>query len=340
MCSQWGISGNFVGGSVVLKHDLSFDEWKKIIDDVATFKPVISLWGGEPFLYRHIIELIAYIKRKGLPCYMYTNGVLLRRYAQDLVELDFDGVTISIDGPREIHDSIRGLPGGFDAAIAGIEELRTLRDKKSAKMTITMNSVISGDNYRYIKDMVAVGERAQVDMIALNLVLFITTEMGREYQFSMKTTFGCDAQMWKGWVDDEVDVDTRYITKAIQRLGVNGLSRKPPILFMPNIRVTEIDTFFRQPEKRPNYTRCFQPYFEANILPNGDMHFCHEFQEYVLGNLLEADFATIWNSPKARAFRRYLQKNLFPICGKCCRLYVYPLNRFIPANLTDSAVDV
>ncbi len=62
-------------------------------------KPIISLFGGEPFLYPDILPLIREIKRRGLTCTVITNGGRLEALARELVEIGIDSIAVSIDGP-------------------------------------------------------------------------------------------------------------------------------------------------------------------------------------------------------------------------------------------------
>ena len=63
-----------------LKSELSIDELKSIIDEVKFYGSNITLFGGEPLLYREWAALVRYIKEAGLRCNIITNGMLLEKY--------------------------------------------------------------------------------------------------------------------------------------------------------------------------------------------------------------------------------------------------------------------
>jgi hypothetical protein len=67
-------------------------------------------------------------------------------------------------------------------------------------------------------------------------------------------------------------------------------------------------------------TRCALPWLSGNILPNGDLSFCTDYPDYVWGNIGEGPLLEQWNGEKARAFRRYLQERLLPVCNRCCAI--------------------
>lgn len=79
----------------------------------------VSLSGGEPLVYRGLTELMSGLKRQGWRITMISNGLLAdERHEADLARLD--GLAISFDGPREVHDSVRGRVGAFDRACTAL----------------------------------------------------------------------------------------------------------------------------------------------------------------------------------------------------------------------------
>ena len=67
MCGQWGEGGVTKSeGASVLQQELTQDQMHAVIDDLARFKSNITLFGGEPLLFPGCVDLIGYIKRKGL----------------------------------------------------------------------------------------------------------------------------------------------------------------------------------------------------------------------------------------------------------------------------------
>ncbi|MGR3319102.1 MAG: radical SAM protein, partial [Candidatus Anammoxibacter sp.] len=68
-CGQWGSTGFFKDTTRQdVTKSLDKDVFKTFIDQVAKFKPTIFLTGGEPFLYKNIVELIYHIKSRNLIC--------------------------------------------------------------------------------------------------------------------------------------------------------------------------------------------------------------------------------------------------------------------------------
>jgi radical SAM protein with 4Fe4S-binding SPASM domain len=72
-------------------------------------------------------------------------------------------------------------------------------------------------------------------------------------------------------------------------------------------------------EPSHDWKDCELAWFAMPVQPNGDVYYCYFDYENVIGNVFEQDPLEIWNSPKAREFRRKLVSSDPPIqqC-KCC----------------------
>lgn len=89
----------------------------------------LFLTGGEPFLRPDLPELLAHATQSAATCVL-TNATLLTDRTVAALDAQLSEATrsrlsfhVSLDGPREVHDAIRGR-GFFDKAVAGIRRLR------------------------------------------------------------------------------------------------------------------------------------------------------------------------------------------------------------------------
>src|SRR4029077_13252825 len=55
-------------------------------------------------------------------------------------------INIALDGLRDSHDEMRGVPGNFDKAILTARTLRTLRARFGKRLEVHFNTVITRDN--------------------------------------------------------------------------------------------------------------------------------------------------------------------------------------------------
>jgi len=128
--------------------ELSTEEARQMIDDLAEFKvPVLLFSGGEPLLRPDIYALMEYAGSKGIRPTLSTNGTLItREVAQRIRDIGVGYVGISLDGLREVNDKFRGKPGAFEAAMAGIKNCVEVGQRVGLRFTINGHNLAELDN--------------------------------------------------------------------------------------------------------------------------------------------------------------------------------------------------
>jgi Fe-coproporphyrin III synthase len=108
-----------------LKKELAFDALANIIGQAADVGyNVISMSGGEPFMYQSLEELVRFSKSAGYFNSITTNGMLLKGGRAKNILKYVDLVAVSIDGKEEMHDHMRSQPGAFKKMLEGVAILR------------------------------------------------------------------------------------------------------------------------------------------------------------------------------------------------------------------------
>jgi MoaA/NifB/PqqE/SkfB family radical SAM enzyme len=82
---------------------------------------IVNLDGGEPLAHPHVAEIVQFLVERGIAVSMHTNGILVSRKIETIRKLK--KLKISLDGPMECHDAMRGA-GSFERAIAGARAAR------------------------------------------------------------------------------------------------------------------------------------------------------------------------------------------------------------------------
>lgn len=120
------------------KDELTTEQGKELIDDLAQFgAPVILFSGGEPLMRKDLPELALYARSKGMRAVISTNGTLIdEKMAKVLKEIGLSYVGISLDGMRETNDKFRGVKGAFDAALQGMRNCKKEGIKVGLRLTI------------------------------------------------------------------------------------------------------------------------------------------------------------------------------------------------------------
>jgi len=116
-----------------------------IIKQISEFaNPILVLSGGEPLYRPDIFQLATYATERGIRVALATNGTLVtKEIAKKIVNSGVKRVSISLDGANaETHDSFRGIPGAFEAAIYGFRNLKELGMPVQINMTIAKHNAV------------------------------------------------------------------------------------------------------------------------------------------------------------------------------------------------------
>ncbi|MFH2220397.1 MAG: 12,18-didecarboxysiroheme deacetylase [Pseudomonadota bacterium] len=125
-------------GNIPSDNELSTEEGKTLIDDLAQFGvPVMLFSGGEPLVRKDLPELAEYAVGKGMRAVISTNGTLITpEMARTLKDIGLSYVGISLDGMEGINDRFRGVKGAFRSALKGIENCKAAGIKVGLRFTI------------------------------------------------------------------------------------------------------------------------------------------------------------------------------------------------------------
>ncbi len=326
ICGQWGKQGyNARDDTRKVVGDLPLEVYKRVIDDVAAKKVHVYITGGEPFLYQSLVPLTNYIVRKGLTVQIVTNGIGLKRHARTIVGNGWDMLCVSLDGPKEIHDKCRGLPGAFDIATEGIREIQKVkRELKRRKPALFILTTISKSNESVLAETIREAEKLKPDGIVIYYSWFTTESIGKSHTKIVETSLGITPFAWKGYVRDTSELDIDEITSQVR--SIKSEKHSVPIMFVPEIELAEIPKYYHEPENFLGWRKCLAPWFQVDVMPNGDVVNCRDFPDFVTGNIIESSILDIYNGEKHRAFRRALRRcenGVFPLCSRCCGLMGY-----------------
>jgi len=122
--------------------ELTIEEIEKFSKKI-NFIHWIRLTGGEPFLRKDYVNIVKTLNENLSDLYLITtptNGLLLDLIYEKVKNvLNFFKkkyiITVSLDGPKEIHDKIRGIKGSWENAIGTYKKLKELeKEHKNFKV--------------------------------------------------------------------------------------------------------------------------------------------------------------------------------------------------------------
>ena len=153
--------------------DLPTSRALDMITQIAGYaSPILVLSGGEPLYRRDIFQLARFATDKGLRVALATNGTMVtKELARRIVDSGVRRVSISLDGSDSLtHDTFRGIPGAFDAAVYG------LRNLKELGMSVQINMTIARHNARQLPQVLDLARNLGAD--ALHTFLLVPVGCG------------------------------------------------------------------------------------------------------------------------------------------------------------------
>jgi len=113
---------------------MPLEECLKSVDECPA--PVVTITGGEPFLYPPIYALIEEVLKRGKHIYLCTNALLLEKALDIMRPHPNFTLNIHLDGLEETHDRILERKGTFKTAIDGIRKAKELGFRVCTNTTI------------------------------------------------------------------------------------------------------------------------------------------------------------------------------------------------------------
>jgi len=276
--------------------DMSFEDFKKIVDQFPRLKWIGLTGIGESFLNKDFLKMLRYVKSKGIYIELYDPFYFIdEKIARELIGLGVDKLIASIDGAtKETYEKIR-VGSDFERVINNVRTLIKLKQEMNSHFPeVEFHYIVSKANFHempnYI-ELVASLTAGNTD----NKVFF--TRMLHEYE-ETKNLFV--------EIPDEI---IKITEKKASELGVD-------VLWNLNV-----------PRVKPPINRCvawYMPFIfvTGHVIPccSGNEANRREFQKATsLGNVFEQSFKDIWYGKKYTDLRRKIRKGeVPPPCVDCC----------------------
>ncbi|MGH9321634.1 MAG: radical SAM protein [Vicinamibacteria bacterium] len=283
--------------------------------------PSLNITGGEPFVRKNLLEIFELFRRKGMRCdYITTNGTVIREdRAVALAELVGSGflrhMSVSIDGPPEFHDRVRGQKGAFRKAAANIEMLRQAFAKRDVPLPLSINTTLTAGNLHLLKDVVDEAEKLDVELIGLNQLMFATP---REVEETLAIIGETDPAVISTHVTSDPGIDPAEVPKVLREAVDYAEAKGITINWRPAQGYADLVSYYTPDQ--PLEGKCFYPFFGGRVAYDGKVQFC-PFIRVTVGDLRESSLETIWNAPRYVELRKkLLEHGIFPVCRRCCKV--------------------
>jgi radical SAM protein with 4Fe4S-binding SPASM domain len=284
-------------------NELSFNDILNLIPQLKQLQvKYISLSGGEPLTRPDIFDIIEAFKKEGFKVGLISNGFINDNKTIDkLNKSNLDTISVSIDGLRENHNSIRKHEKSFDNAIKFLSLIHE-------RTNIKMKSVVSCVSPNMLGDLESLCETI-FNLGASSWVLRPIAPTGRAEQNphlllsdnDLKTFLQFCLNKVKQGIDLTISGDVGY-------LGVlDSILRSAP--YFPSVGWSD-----------------FQ------ICANGDVKGLSEESVPVEGNVRDSKLIDIWNN----GFKLYREFKVNKTCSEC-HYFQRCGGEFIPNSFIDQA---
>jgi len=300
------------------KVELSANDYAEVLKEFRILKPDICLFGGEPLLYPQFGELVELIYSLGFRQHVITNGTLLAELDGSTVT-KLDRITVSINGPRDVHDAITNLSGAFERAMAGIEHVKGVRDAQGARHPLIYSLVtVTQENFGLLSRVAREMKRVGADGVTFQHLSYITPQEQGEQKSLTEGTNVSDSVDFTSCYVDTPEIDTGVLRRELESArSTEGLD----VFLFPNFTRRELEAYYSgEAFDVFGKKRCKFGWFEATVMPDGTLTTCMNMR---LGHIGESGFMDAWRGQSWMAYRRFFAENTLPYCVRCCGLYRY-----------------
>jgi MoaA/NifB/PqqE/SkfB family radical SAM enzyme len=292
---------------------------RRIMDQVAAHFPAARLGYAftEPSIYPHLLESLTYADRLGLYTAMTTNGLNLDKIAAGLVEGGLDDVFVSLDGPRAIHDEIRGHRDSFRRAIEGIEAILS---SPGSRPEVSVYCTITQWNVGYLMEFAECFRHLRVREIGFMHTNYTTASVAARHNALYADRYPATASNMEN-LDPEA-MDLVQLARELSEIR----QREWPfrVIFSPDLSDEEkLEQFYLRPDEFIGNV-CRDAFRTLMIKSDGTAIPAHgRCYNLDVGNVYESSLAAIWHSSALNAFRRDLMHagGLLPACSRCCSAF-------------------
>ncbi len=302
------------GGGKARENELTTEECLNVADQLKELGcRRVSMIGGEVFMRGDWKQIVKRLTDHGICVNIITNGYLFKNdLIQDLKEINIESVSVSLDGPKAVHDKYR-QEGSFDRAVHAMETLL------SAGIPVSVISTLNSENSRYLEEIFSFLRKYTIYAWQLQACspMGNAANNGIDYRFDMGAV---------------MDFVAAHMHEAPFAMGVAD-----------NIGYfTEHEGSVRgNMSGKAIFRGCSAGITSVGIDSVGNVRGCESMYDPVFteGNLRKESLRTIWDDPERFAYNRKFNKDM--LTGKCaecelgeycaggCRSYNYFVHRKI-----------
>ena len=284
--------------------DLSFDNFRFIVDQFPALDRVVLHGLGEPLLNKDLPRMISYLKSRGTYVLFNSNGILLNaKRGQALIDAGLDEYRLSMDGATpETYAHVRGVDA-FDKIWRNIRAFVAMqKEQNTSKPAVSLWFTAMRENLHELAGLVDLAYENGIREIHLQRLVYFEQGLAHSKQ-----------ALFRRSTREELEL----VRSCEQRCQERG------IIFTAAGSATPVESlvradFFRDGD-RP-WSGCRRPYTLTYITSSGNVLSCcfapfghksaKEYQEErVIGNVFQEPIEAIWHGERYEAFRHAFESD-------------------------------
>ncbi len=294
-----------VSADVDFPGELSEQQARDTLEDLGRFKvPALILSGGEPLDRKDLFPIAKRARELVRVLALSTNGTKIHGETADQVaDVGFDYVGISIDGIGKTNDWFRGVDGAFDDALRGVRALKKRGVKVGLRFCLTEGT------QHHLEDLIQLCDDEGVDKFYLSHLVYAgrgDKNRGEDAHHLM-TRKGMDMLIERAWIAAAEDLPLDIVT---------GNNDADAGYFLDwAARHFDADKVAHLRDHLVAWGGNSSGLGVANIDFLGKVHPDTYWSDYTVGNVKETPFSQLWtgNDPMLATLRTRPR----PLKGRC-----------------------
>jgi Fe-coproporphyrin III synthase len=298
-------------------HEIDINVFKRVVDEVATAKPYMSINSTEPMLYKPLVEAVQYCTDRDIEVGVTTGAYQLPKIAEKLAEARLTRLNISIDGPEDIHNHIRGQEDSFQNSIEGLQMFHQRAKSIGYSPEIYLNYTISNLNHHALVDFYDSVKDLPINQCNFTYMWFISPDIAEAHNKEYGDIYPITSSCYNEHTNPH-KVEIKVMFEQIQ-----SLKGKPKVAFLPEFSEEKLERFFHNPNSfMEKNAHCMASWFFLQILADGKAVVHTRCHLEPIGNINTDTFYSLWNGKKMKEWRALISrvKNM-PMCKRCDQVY-------------------
>ncbi len=286
-------------------HNLSFDDFQRIVDQAPNLQRAVLHGLGEPLLNPHLPRMISHLKARGVHVLFNSNAILLTPRRQNLlVETGLDEFRASLDASTpETYLKIRGVPSFAKVVrnLTAFVETKRLLGATLPRISLWFTSM--KENLPELPDVVELAGQMGITEVYVQRLVYFGSGLAVEEQ-----------SLYRRLQEQEVQL-LAHCEARCRELGIT---------FSAAGATEPLASLSGAPADRP-WQQCHRPWMLSYVTARGDVLPCcfvpfvaRDQAPFTLGNALEQPLTQIWNGERYRTFRRQFLSGRPPTCCEGC----------------------